>query len=45
MDTDFLVMHPLGDVLSHLAEYDIVTYSDGPKNKPIQCGSQFSSNW
>jgi len=45
MDTDFLVMKPLGPILDQLKTHEIVSYGDHGRTEQTVCGSQFSSNW
>lgn len=45
MDTDFMMMKPLTDVLEKLATTDVVGYSDQASLQTGECGSHFSSNF
>jgi len=44
MDTDFLLMKPLTDVIKKLEEYDVVGYADNDAPSG-DCGAHFSSNF
>merc|ERR1740138_1807925 len=47
MDTDFLLMKPLDDVLKKLETHDIVAYTDGNHHEQDESCDQreYSSNW
>jgi hypothetical protein len=49
MDTDFLVMHPLASILSHLETHHIVSYTVNNGENSQACGggdgAELSSNW
>jgi len=45
MDTDFLLMKPLNEILEMLESYDIVGYSDESNRMSGDCGDHFSSNF
>eukprot|EP00039_Didymoeca_costata_P007989 m.106918 g.106918 ORF g.106918 m.106918 type:complete len:349 (-) comp13904_c0_seq1:5961-7007(-) len=45
MDTDFLMMKPIDDVMAKLETYEIISYADHGATEQTECGGQFSSNW
>jgi len=45
MDTDFLVLKPLGPYLNLLEDNDIISYSDEKTTTSTTCSKTYSSNW
>merc|ERR1712232_709214 len=45
MDTDFLLMNPMDDLLKKLETYDIVAYSTHEEQDTVCEGKGYSSNW
>jgi len=45
MDTDFMLLGPLREVLQNLEDNDIVSYSSAPQEDTACLGREYSSNW